>query len=184
MNLRTSCVIAIAVALGGCDGGGDGLPVDARGFDEIIPIVCDGVACAAGEYCDWAANDCGASGGPGTCTPRPFDCPVPSPPVCGCDGDTHDSECSANVDLTDVGGTGCDAPPFGFACGHLFCHREEEYCERQVSDVAGVPDDWACRALPASCDLGRSCACLNAEPCGADCTGDAADGLRLTCPGG
>ncbi|AKF09409.1 hypothetical protein [Sandaracinus amylolyticus] len=66
-----------------------------------------------------------------------------------------------------------------FECGpELRCAVEFEYCERVRSDVGGFPDDYACRALPASCS---SCDCL---PESGTCERGSEGGLTVTFPGG
>ncbi len=113
----------------GCDDGGESEGCDA----DCTPAECgDGVVNAtAGEGCDDAGGsavctagcapvrcwgwdaDCGpaafcaraagACDGAGTCAWRPEDCPPVVAPVCGCDGETWDSDC-----LAAQAGTGVD----------------------------------------------------------------------------
>jgi hypothetical protein len=70
-------------------------------------------------------------------------------------------------------------PCTSFECGpELRCAAEREFCAHQVSDVGGVPDDYACRPLPAGC---ASCGCMP-EP--AWCSQGPEGGITMTYPGG
>lgn len=81
------------------------LPADCHYDNTLDPcrcgmIVCDppasgcSPACAAGEFCEYPADTCGASGG-GTCTMIPDLCSALFDPVCGCDGHTYSNGCHA-----------------------------------------------------------------------------------------
>lgn len=172
---------ALAAALGvGCGGTEGALPGAACGGRA-------GGACRGDEYCDFGNNRCGADDVPGVCRPRPTSCPVLLLPerTCGCDGVVHPSLCDANLAGADVNAAGtCPLEAGTFACGFRQCNRGGQYCQRTASDVADLPDEYACLGLPASCGSAASCACLAGEPCGASCTGSAAEGLALSCPGG
>lgn len=50
--------------------------------------------CAAGLYCAYKP-DCGATDAGGTCSKKPTMCTKIYKPVCGCDGKTHGSACTA-----------------------------------------------------------------------------------------
>lgn len=174
---------------GGPDSGGGGQPDGGGGGIDASPpgAACGGlggVVCGPTEYCDYGEDDCGADDGQGTCQPRPFGCPDLYFPTCACDGMVYGNSCDAAAAGYDINNWGCTAPPGQFACGAHFCNHGLDYCQRQVSDVAGYPDEYQCIALPAACGATATCPCLAAEPCGTNCTTGAPGDLTLTCPGG
>ncbi len=161
-------------AAGGPDAGGGGTGAACGGLGNP--------RCAATHYCVYPDRGCGFDDGTGTCQPRPDICDDSLRPVCGCDGTVHSNSCDAaslGVDLSQVGG--CTTPEGRFDCGEQFCSDDVEYCQRQVSDIAGFADDFACRSMPLDC---TDCACLTGEPCGDMCSVDGAGNVTLTCPGG
>jgi hypothetical protein len=59
--------------------------------------------CAAGTFCDFAAgSNCGADDRGGHCAPIPEVCTREYNPVCGCDGQTHPTACTANASSVSV----------------------------------------------------------------------------------
>jgi hypothetical protein len=154
------------------------------------PVTCGGFAefptppCAADEFCKYDIQNCGAFDNQGICTKRPEACDKNLYPTCGCDGQIHGNECDANAAGTDVNNNGCMPPPGQFACGAHFCQPDAEYCEREISDVATIPDTYRCRPLPAACGASPSCACLSGVACGSTCAPTANGGLKVNCPGG
>jgi hypothetical protein len=54
-------------------------------------------ACAAGTFCDYlAGSNCAAADEGGICRPIPEMCTREYAPVCGCDGQTHPTACTAH----------------------------------------------------------------------------------------
>ena len=165
----------------GTGGSGGGSGIACGGFA--------GVLCPATEYCDFPDDICGAADGQGVCRTRPQACPEIYMPVCACDGKVYSNACDANGGGFDVSNNGGCPPPEAtlFNCGHLFCNSATEYCNKTLSDVAGLPDSYGCAPLPAACAGGApSCMCIG-DPCGAPIAGTCAasgTGFMVTCPGG
>lgn len=140
--------------------------------------------CAADEWCDYPDNLCGA-GVAGKCVKRPQGCDLLYAPVCTCEGKQAGNACagqSAGWDVNAKGG--CTPPQDMFGCGQLYCMKGKQYCQVLGSDVAGYPDDFACKDLPAGCGSAPSCGCVSGEMCGSLCKPDAEGNLQLICPGG
>jgi hypothetical protein len=145
-----------------------------------------GKMCLSTEYCDFPADKCSLADETGSCTLRPTSCPDVNMPTCACDGTVYPSACAAAQAGVDLSLNGTCTPPTGkFACGSGFCEAGVSYCERDISDVGGIPTTYQCKSLPPSCGLPATCACLANVPCGSMCapSTDGA-GLVVTCPGG
>ena len=162
---------------------------------EVGAAAClSNAACAVGQYCAFSPGLCGRGPTPGACRPKPAACAPSRAPVCGCDGNTYDSDCQAHaagVDLAVMGGCKTVLPDWA-PCGPRFCDVRTSYCEIYLSDVFEIPTTYTCRRLPAACrprDAGPapSCDCFPAgTPCLAFCgplpTGGP-PGFHLTCQG-
>jgi hypothetical protein len=87
--LGASC--SSTAPLPGNDGG--------AGADGSNPKACGaraGNTCTANEYCAYVEGElCGAGDAEAVCQPRPNVCDTIYAPVCGCDGQTYASSCSA-----------------------------------------------------------------------------------------
>ena len=155
---------------------------------------CDasGATCASNEYCVFEPRLCGKGKKPGTCRPKPTQCPDTYSPICACDGKIYPNECrarAAGVDL-DVTGTCRERVPDWMACGARLCNAHTSYCEIVLSDVFELPTDYTCKPLPKACipsgDAALpTCACFPAGTrclsfCGPIETGGLS-GFHLTC---
>ena len=70
-----------------------------------------GDTCAPREYCRYtAAAICGRADATGRCTRKPTQCPPSRTAVCGCDGRTHASACTAHSRGVSVLSQGACAP--------------------------------------------------------------------------
>jgi hypothetical protein len=145
-----------------------------------------GKMCLSGEYCDYPLDACSLADESGSCTLRPVGCDDIYAPTCACDGTVYANACEAAAKGVDVNTNGTCTPPDGkFACGSGFCDIGISYCERDTSDVGGVPSSYGCKPLPPSCGLPATCACLANVVCGAMCAPSVdGAGLVVTCPGG
>lgn len=148
----------------------------------------DGISftCAAGEFCDYPDDYCGAADGPGVCKLRPTSCPdgcTAESPVCACDGQTYCSTCEANkagVDLSVLGcgqggsggaagSGGSGGGTLGKACGGLTQEGSptcdpDQFCDYADADICGNTDgQGVCKLRPTSCPAcapgNKVCAC-------------------------
>lgn len=183
MNLITS--LALVITLAACEHGKGGGTFTPDGGSGIVCGGFSGATCPSNEWCDFPRDDCGATDGTGTCKPRPLGCPDLFAPVCGCDGTVHSNACDGQalgVDVSVIGS--CPPDPGFFSCGSQQCQLDSQYCQRTGSDIGGEPDSFTCNQLPGTCGVTPNCACLAAEPCGDQCSGDAANGFTVICLGG
>ena len=132
-------------ATGGSSAGGSsagGMPGNDAGADAGV---C--AAAVAGGPCDVENQTCG---GP---------CP---------------SACSFCNVLRCSGGTWSSLEVFPapcFDCGSgVRCQVHQEYCSVQHSDVAGLPDEYQCHAVPNGCAEEVTCSCLSTTIAFDECT--------------
>lgn len=125
----------------------------------------DATSCAETEFCNTAPDvDCGMKGKGGVCEARPKSCVTTNNAVCGCDGRSYRSPCSAHADGISIKSTGrCPdggpLPGSGGECGGPnrvecpageFCNYETtaggQGCPVKVPDATGV-----CQTKPTKC---------------------------------
>ncbi|MDI3282909.1 hypothetical protein [Polyangium sp. 15x6] len=163
---------------GGMGGGGGSSGAACGGFAGLV--------CGPDEWCDFPNDRCGDTDLTGICKPRPSGCPDAYFPTCACDGKVYGNPCDAaqaGHDVSDIGN--CEPPGEElFSCGHNFCDKATEYCQKTTSDVGGYPDSYQCAPIPAACGSTPNCACLN-DPCFQfSCDSLSGGGILVTCPGG
>jgi len=144
-----------------CEAAGKGTSVLHTGACEgPTAAVCGGlkgIACAKGEYCNYPLETkCGSGDQTGTCAKLPDACDAIYDPVCGCDGATYSSACSASLKGISVLYRGtCDATSPGAVCGGLLglgCEKNE-YCDFPIETQCGSGDQTGnCAAIPSACD--------------------------------
>ncbi|TKD03770.1 hypothetical protein [Polyangium fumosum] len=145
-----------------------------------------GTVCGLDEWCDYPNDRCGDTDLTGICKPRPPACPDVYFPTCACNGTVYGNPCDAaqaGLDVSDLGN--CEPPSAEhFSCGHGFCNKAAEYCQRTTSDVGGEPDAYHCEPIPVACGDTPKCECLS-DPCVQfSCEIESSGGVLVTCPGG
>ncbi len=140
-----------------------------------------GLACSDGEFCKFDDQSCGAADQQGVCTAEPTECvqydcgptaDCASIPVCGCDGNTYEDACHANLAGTDVTHVGaCET--IGQTCGGIAglpCNSGE-YCEFPAGTCGSGDQTGTCTQSPAECvetDCGGAADCISEPVCGCD----------------
>jgi hypothetical protein len=129
-------------------------PADAGHAPADATIVCGsrGLSpCPAGQYCDFPLgnNACGALDAGGVCKVKPNACPAIYAPVCGCDGNTYDSDCTSNGNGVSVASQGACSSSTG-SCGGIAgirC-RSGWYCDFPPEAHCGSGDQMgACKLI-------------------------------------
>jgi len=154
---RPEICLTIGAPVCGCDGqtyGNEceanvgGISVQRSGTcEDPARNSCGGlipVTCAKSEYCNFPIETkCGSSDQAGTCTKLPGACDAIYAPVCGCDGATYSSECTAAAKGISVLHSGtCDGSTPGAVCGGLkgTACAKNEFCEFPIETKCGSGD--------------------------------------------
>jgi hypothetical protein len=125
--------------------------------------------CADDLFCNFPESaQCGSFDAPGTCAKAPEACIQLYNPVCGCDGQTYGSACSAAQQGVSVSHTGeCEPPPpVGPFCGGI-----AGFSCPGLGSCVDNPND-GCDPANGGADCGGNCECNALAKCAAGYTFD------------
>jgi hypothetical protein len=91
-------------------------------------------------------------------------------------GGTSAGGATGGSDSSVVGGAGSSN---GDLCSD--CDDTTTYCQVTVGGPPGSMPHASCQPLPQGCGNAPTCTCLSKVTCGAQCSGNAQQGLRVTC---